>query len=97
MDDIAVGIKIADGVGAMLFTTGPLATVTLVTEIITPAMAMAALRYWVYCWAIPDIIIPDIAADTITGAMVIGTITDGGNTSNIVAAGIEIDQKLQFG
>jgi len=97
MGDIAVGIKIADGVGAMLFTTGPLATVTLVTEIITPTMAMAALRYWVYCWAIPDTIILDIAVDIITGARVIGTITNGGNTSNIIGAGIEIDQKLQYG
>ena len=49
MGDIAVGIKIADGVGAMLFTTGPLATVTIGTEVILQIMAMAALRYWVYC------------------------------------------------
>ena len=43
------------------------------------------------CWEIPDIVIRDIAADIITGAMVIGMITDGGNALNIIAAGIEIN------
>jgi|KBSSwiStaDraftv2_1062776.scaffolds.fasta_scaffold1643585_2 hypothetical protein len=94
---IAAGIKIAGGAPVMSFTTGRRDTVTIGTEVILPIMAMAALRYWVYCWAIPDTIILDIAVDIITGARVIGTITNGGNTSNIIGAGIEIDQKLQYG